>query len=66
LSQDLKQIWFAEDLNPEEVLIARRVSGRAAWNPKEFVAEVFAGLWGEVDYDDEVIDLFEHYGGQRP
>jgi hypothetical protein len=65
-SHDLQHIWFAEDLNPAELSIAERVSGRAAWNPKEFVAEVFAGLWGGVDYDDEVIGLFEHYGGQRP
>jgi hypothetical protein len=59
-------IWLSEALGPGELSIARRVSGRAAWNPKEFVAEVFAGLWGGVDYDDEVIALFEHYGGQRP
>ena len=59
-------IWFAESLRPLEEAIARKVSIRAIWNPKEFVAEVFAGLWGGVDYDDEVIDLFEHYGGRRP
>ncbi len=52
------RIWFAENLEPGEVSIARRVSGRAVWNPKEFVAEVFAGLWGGVDYDEEVIGLF--------
>jgi hypothetical protein len=60
------RVWFAEGLRPEELSIARRVSGRAAWNPKEYVAEVFAALWAGVDYDDEVIGLFELYGGQRP
>jgi hypothetical protein len=59
-------IWFAESLRPEEESIALRVSIRAMWNPKEFVAEIFAGLWGGVDYDDEVIDLFEHFGGRGP
>jgi hypothetical protein len=61
-----ERIWFAENLEPDEVSIARRVSSRAAWNPKEFVAEVFAGLWAGVEYDDEAIGLFVHYGGQRP
>jgi hypothetical protein len=61
-----ERIWFAEGLRPGEESIALRVSIRAAWNPKEFVAEVFAGLWGGVDYDAEVIRLFEYYRGQRP
>jgi hypothetical protein len=60
------RIWFAENLRPGEEPIAKKVSIRARWNPKEFIAEVFAGLWGGVDYDDEVIALFEDYGGQRP
>jgi hypothetical protein len=65
-SKGRDRIWYAEGLEPEELSIARRVSGRATWNPKEFVAEVFAALWAGVDYDDEVIGLFVHYGGQRP
>ena len=58
--------WCAESLETDQVLVAKRVSGRATWSPKEFVAEVYAGLWGRVDYDDEVIVLFEHYRGARP
>ncbi len=64
--RDRERIWFAEGLRPEEEPIALRVSIRATWNPKELVAEIFAGLWGGVDYDDEVLDLFERYGGQGP
>ena len=65
-SRERERIWFAESLRPGEAAITRRVSVRASWNPKEFVAEVFAGLWGGVDYDEEVIALFESYGGPRP
>jgi hypothetical protein len=64
--KERERLWFTENLRPGELSIARRVSDRAAWNPKEFVAEVFAGLWGGIDYDDEVISLFVHYGGQEP
>jgi hypothetical protein len=65
-SKERERVWFAEDLQPDELPIARRVSGRAAWSPKEFVAEVFAALWAGIDYDEEVIGLFEHYGRQKP
>jgi hypothetical protein len=65
-SNQRERVWFAEGLKPDELSIARRVSRRAAWNPKEFVAEVFAALWAGFDYDDEVIGLFAHYGGQEP
>jgi hypothetical protein len=64
--RERERIWFAESLRPGEEPIARKVSIRAILNPKEFVAEVFAGLWSGVDYDDDVIALFEDYGGQRP
>jgi hypothetical protein len=64
--RERERIWFAENLRPGEEPIARKVSIRARWNPKEFIAEVFAGLWGGVDYDDDVIALFEDCGGQRP
>jgi hypothetical protein len=60
------QIWHAQDLEPDQERIARRVSDRATWNPKEFVAEVFAGLWAKVPYDDEVIALFNFLGGVEP
>jgi hypothetical protein len=62
--EERERIWFTENLEPGELSIARRVSGRAIWNPKELGAEVFAGLWGGVDYDDEVIGLFVHCGGR--
>jgi hypothetical protein len=65
-SQERERTWFTESLRPEEEPIALRVSIRATWSPKEFVAEVFAGLWGGIDYDDDVIGLFEQYRGQRP
>jgi hypothetical protein len=65
-SPQRERIWLAENLRPGEEAIARRVSIRATWNPKELVAEVFAALWAGVDYDDQVIALFETYGGQRP
>lgn len=64
--QERGRIWFAESLGPEELPIARKVSGRSAWSPKEFVAEVFAGLWGGVVYDEEVHSLFSHYRGPWP
>ena len=60
------RIWYAESLEPDQVRIARRVSGRAVWSPKEFVAEVYAALWGKIHYDDEVVALFQHYRGANP
>jgi hypothetical protein len=65
-TRERQRIWFAADMRPDEVRIARGVSDRAAWNPKEFVAEVFAGLWAGVDYDEQVAGLFEYYGGPKP
>jgi hypothetical protein len=64
--QERARIWFAADMPPDEKPIARRVSDRATWNPKEFVAEVFAGLWAGLDYDEQVAGLFEYYGGPKP
>ena len=63
---DRDRIWYAESLEIEQARIAERVSGRAMWNPKEFVAEVYAGLWAKVHYDDEVIALFNSFGGVWP
>jgi len=60
------RIWYAESLKIEQARIAHKVSGRAMWNPKEFVAEVYAGLWAKVLYDNEVIALFDQFGGVRP
>lgn len=42
------RIWFAENLESDHLRIAQRVSGRSMWNPKEFVAEVYAGLWAKA------------------
>jgi hypothetical protein len=63
---DRGRIWFTEGLGPTQLLIAQRVSGRAMWNPKEFVAEVYAGAWAKLHYDAEVIALFNEFGGVWP
>jgi hypothetical protein len=63
---DRRRVWFMENLGTEQERIANKVSGRAMWNPKEFVAEVYAGLWAEVRYDDDVMSLFEHFKGVEP
>jgi hypothetical protein len=64
--EDCHRIWYAESLDTEQMCIARKVSGRAMWNPKEFVAEVYAGLWAKMIYDVEVLALFDRLGGVRP
>ncbi len=42
-----------------------KVSDYAASNPKEFVAEVFACLQNGVKFDDDVMELYEKYGGPK-
>ena len=59
-------IWYVESLDSGQRLLASKVSGRAMWNPKEFVAEVYAGLWARLVYDDDVIALFNDFGGVPP
>ena len=59
-------IWYVENLDSEQMPLAQRVSGRAMWNPKEFVAEVYAGLWAKVVYDDDVMAFFNDFGGVLP
>jgi hypothetical protein len=59
-------LWYSESLGIEEARIAHKVSGRALWNPKEFVAEVYAGLWAKVTYDNDVIALFHQFKGVDP
>jgi hypothetical protein len=59
-------IWYVENLNGGHMQVAQKVSGRAMWNPKEFVAEVYAGLWAKLVYDDDVIALFNDFGGVPP
>ncbi len=64
--KDRDAIWYVENLDSEQMRLVQRVSGRAMWNPKEFVAEVYAGLWAKVGYDDDVIALFNDFGGVLP
>jgi hypothetical protein len=52
---DVRSNWMAE----REKTIAQKVSKYAGTNPKEFVAETFAGLHSGQDYDDEVMGLFK-------
>lgn len=49
--------------DPEEEDVARRVSSYAGYNPLEFVAETFTGLMLGIDFDEEVMNLYEKYGG---
>jgi hypothetical protein len=60
-----RALWDA-DLSPMERVIARRVSYRATWNVKEFVAEVYAGLWAKREYDEEILRLHDQFRGPRP
>jgi hypothetical protein len=57
-------IWDA-DLSTLERQIARRVSVRATWNAKEFVAEVYAGLWARIAYDEDILLLYDQLRGPR-
>jgi hypothetical protein len=63
---DRDRIWHAEGLGIEQARIAQKVSGRAMWNPKEFVAEVYAGAWAKVHYDAQVVALFNEFRGVWP
>jgi hypothetical protein len=60
-----RTIWNA-DLSRSERRIARKVSIRAAWNVKEFVAEVYAGLWANIPYDEDTLLLYDQFRGPRP
>jgi len=40
-------------------LAREEVSSYAAYNPHEYVAEVYAGLQNGVEFDDEVLELYE-------
>ncbi len=63
---DRDAIWYRENLSIVQRHIAQKVSGRAVWNPKEFVAEVYAGLWAKEVYDVDVIALFNDFGSVLP
>jgi hypothetical protein len=60
-----RTIWNA-DLSMSEREIAGKVSIRAAWNVKEFVAEVYAGLWASIPYDEDTLLLYNQFRGPRP
>jgi hypothetical protein len=63
--RDRQAVWDA-DLSSPERDVARKVSYRAAWNVKEFVAEVYACLWARVTFDQDVISIHDLYRGPRP
>jgi hypothetical protein len=64
-TEERSRIWHA-DLNAGQRQLARRVSGLATWNVKEFVAEVHAGLWAKLRYDREIMTLFDQFRGAWP
>lgn len=47
----------------EEELLEEEVSGYAAYNPLEAVAEIGAGLLAGEEYPEQVMDIYEKYGG---
>jgi hypothetical protein len=47
----------------ERDLAAEEVSSYAAQNPHEFVAEVATGLKNDLDFDDDVLDLYDELNG---
>lgn len=50
---------------PEETDVAKKVSGYAATEPVEFVTETFSGYLSGKRYDDDVMKLYNHYGGPK-
>lgn len=63
--EERRTLWDA-DLSSEEKAVARKVSYRAARNVKEFVAEVYAGLWAGIQYDEAIIRLHHQLRGPHP
>jgi hypothetical protein len=49
--------------DPRHKSIALRVSEYGSINPKEFVAETYAGLRYGMEYDEEIMDLYRLFGG---
>ncbi len=60
-----RTLWNAE-LSRSESEIARKVSIQASVNVKEFVAEVYAGLWARIPYDEDILRLQDKFRGPRP
>jgi hypothetical protein len=55
--------WDSGDA--EETDVAKKVSDYAMTNPLEFVAETFSGHLSGKRYDDDVMKLYNHYGGPK-
>lgn len=53
-----------KELEPKWEVI-KKVSRYATVSPVEFVAEVFACLSNGYEFDDDVMDLYEKYGGPK-
>lgn len=51
---------------PAQAAIAQRVSQYAASEPVEFVAETYAGIMTGIEYDPEILALYDLLGGVRP
>jgi hypothetical protein len=66
LTPEERSLTWHADLDPEQRELARKVSGRATWNAKEFVAEVYASLWANIEYGRDVMTLFERFRGPWP
>lgn len=47
----------------KEKRVAKRVSGYAASNPHEFIAETFAAMMLGVEFDDDVMELYKKFKG---
>ncbi|HZW29423.1 MAG TPA: hypothetical protein VFF52_01885 [Isosphaeraceae bacterium] len=66
LTTDERSLLWHADLTAAQRQLARSVSGLATWSGKEFVAEVYAGLWAGLSYDGDVMTLFDRFRGPRP
>ncbi len=56
------EIWY-KDLTSDEEVIAKEVSRYATTGRIEFVAEVYAGLWGRRRFRSEIRDLYRDLKG---
>jgi hypothetical protein len=63
--RERRTLWDAE-LSGLERETARAVSIRATWNLKEFVAEVYAGLWAKIPYPEAILSLYRRFRGPEP
>jgi hypothetical protein len=66
LDQEGRRTLWDADLSRSQSVIARKVSIRATQNVKEFVAEVYAGIWAGIPYDEDILLLHDLLRGPRP